>query len=140
MNKRQEGLGEFVISSGNAPSELREANKETLDQIALAVEMRIELAQEGAIGTRRYDGLSSRGLDLGDEVVGVVPFVGDHRLGRKLVDEIRSPFDIGDLTGRENHPERIAHGISRHMQFGGQTSARSADFLTSRFFWVPAEC
>jgi hypothetical protein len=43
MNKRQEGLGEFVISSGNA-SELLETSKETLDQIALAVEMGIEVA------------------------------------------------------------------------------------------------
>lgn len=138
MNKRQEGLGEFVKSIGNA-AELLETSKETLDQIALAVEMGIEVTRGGAIGTRRYNGLSYRGLDLGDEVVGVVPLVGDHRPGRKLVDKIGSPFDIGDLPGQENIPQRVAQGIDRLMQLCGQTSTRSADFLTSRFFWVPAE-
>jgi len=139
MNKRQKGLGEFVVSRGNT-SELLETSKETLDQIALAVKMGIEMARGGAIGTRRYNGLGSRGLDLGDEVVGVVPFVGNHRLGRQLVDEIRGVLDIGDLPRRENHSLRIAQSIDRHMQLGGQTAARSTDFLTSRFFWAPAEC
>ena len=137
MNKRQEGLGEFVISIGNA-AELLETSKETLDQIALAVEMGIEVARGGAIGTRRYNVLSYRGLDLGDEVVGVVPLVGDHLLDRQLVDEIRSIFDIGNLPGQENIPQRVAQGIDRLMQLCGQTSTRSADFLTSR--GVPAEC
>jgi hypothetical protein len=44
------------------------------------------------------------------------------------------------LPGRQNHPQRIAQGIDRHMQFGGQAAARSADFLTPCFFWAPAEC
>lgn len=63
--------------------------------------------------------MGSRGLGSGDEVLGAVPFAGDHRLGWKLVDEIRSLFDIGDLPGREKHPQGIAQGIDRPMQFGG---------------------
>jgi hypothetical protein len=44
MNERQEGLGEFVVTRGDA-SEMLETCEEALDQIASAVEMPIEVAR-----------------------------------------------------------------------------------------------
>ncbi|MCX7157397.1 MAG: hypothetical protein NTW45_13260 [Rhodocyclales bacterium] len=41
MNYRQEGRGEFVVARGDA-SELLGATEETLDQIAIFVEVPIE--------------------------------------------------------------------------------------------------
>ena len=52
MNERQEGLGEFVVTCGDAP-ELLDATEETLDQIAVLVEVPIERTGVEPIGTRR---------------------------------------------------------------------------------------
>lgn len=139
MNERQERLGEFVVSCGDA-SEMLESREETLDQIAIAVEMTIEVAGCKAIGSRRYHRSGTSRLDSGHEMIGVVPLVGDDHLTGQFLDQCCGVVDIRDLPGRENHPQRIAQCIDCHVQFGGQSAPRAADFLVPRFFWAPAEC
>ena len=139
MNKRQEGLGEFVVPRSDA-SEMLEACKEPLDQIARTVEMSIELARCQAIGSGRYHHCGARGLDPRHEMVGVVAFVGHHGLPRQILDQRRGTIDIRNLPSREDDAQWIPQGIDGNVQFGGQSAARATDFLTARFFWAPAEC
>ena len=69
MNNGQEGLGEVVVTRGDA-SEMLETSKEALDQIASLVEMQIELARCEAIGSGR-----NHSFDAGREMVSVVAHV-----------------------------------------------------------------
>lgn len=139
MNERHKRLGEFVVSRGDA-SEMHETGEEAFDQIAIAVEMAIEVGGCEAIGSGRNHRFGASGFDSRHEVIGVVPLVGHDRLTEQILDQCRGMVDIGDLSGRENHPKRIAQRIDGHMQFGGQSATRAADLLTPRFFWAPAEC
>lgn len=139
MNERHKRLGEFVVSRGDAP-EMLETSEETLDQIAIAVEMAIEVARCEAIGPGWDHRFGASGFDPGHEVIGVVPLVGHDRLTGQILDQCRGMVDIGDLSSREDHPQWIAQRIDGHVQFGRQSTARAADLLTPRFFWAPAEC
>ena len=139
MDEGQERLGEFVVTRGDA-SEMLEAGEEALDQIASAVEMSIEGARRQAIGPGRNHCFGASCLDSSHKMVGIVALVGDHGLARQILDQRRSAIDIGNLPGREDDAQRIAQCIDSHMQFGRQSSARTADFLTARFFLAPAEC
>ena len=139
MNKRQEGLGEFVVARGDA-SEMLEPCKETLDQIASAIEMPIELARCQAIGSGWYHRCGASRFDPRHEMVGVVSLVGHHGLPRQILDQRRGTIDIRNLPSREDDAQWIPQGIDGNVQFGGQSAARATDFLTPRFFWAPAEC
>lgn len=139
MDERQEGFGEFVVARSDA-SELLDATEETLDQIAIFVEMPIERTRAEPIGTWRDHGLTALRGNLCDEDIRVVPLVGDDEACGLILDQRGGLVDIGDLSARENDPQRIAQGIDGHMQLGGQSAPRAADFLNARFFWAPAEC
>ena len=139
MNERQKGRCEFVVARGDTP-EVLDAGEEAFDQIAVAVKMAIEAALGKSIGAGRNHGLRSRGLDLCNEVVGVVPLVRDDGLRRQVLDGLGRIVDVGNLACGENHPQRIAQGIDGHMQFGRQPASRAADLLTAGFLLAPAEC
>jgi hypothetical protein len=51
------------------------ASEEAFDQIAVPIEMAIEAALGQTIGAGRNHGLRARGLDLCNEVIGVVSLV-----------------------------------------------------------------
>lgn len=128
------------MSSGGDASELLDAVEETLDQIAILVEVPIELAGVEAIGARRDDGLSALRHDLRDEGIRIVGLVGDDVGGGLILDTCGRLRDVGKLPGRQNDAQRVAQRIDRDMQLGRQPAARAADFLAAGFFWAPAEC
>ena len=134
MNERQKGRCEFVVARGDPP-EVFDASEEAFDQIAVPVEMAIEAALGKVIGAGRNHGLRACGLDLCNEVVGVVPLVRDDGLRRQVLDGLGPALDVGNLACGEDHPQRIAQGIHGDKQLGGQPTSRSTDFLTAGFFW-----
>lgn len=134
MNEGQERLGQFVIARGDTP-EVFDASEEAFDQIAVPIEMTIEAALGDSIGAGRNDGLRPRRFDHGNEVVGIVPLVGNYGLCRQVFDRLGSTADVGNLTRREDDPQWITQGIDHDMQLAGQSAARATDFLTARFFW-----
>ena len=91
MNERQERRSQFVVARGDT-SKVFDASEESFDQISVLVKMAIEAALDKPIGAWRNDGLR-----------------------REAVDGFGRAFDIGNLTGRENHPQRIAQGINHDM-------------------------
>ena len=114
MNERQERRSQFVVARGDT-SKVFDASEESFDQISVLVKMAIEAALDKPIGAWWNDGLSTSPLDHVDEVVGVVSLVSNDGLRREAVDGFGRAFDIGNLTGRENHPQRIAQGIDHDM-------------------------
>ena len=115
MNERQKGRGKFVVLRGDA-SELLDAVEETLDQVAILVEVPIELARVEAIGARRDDRLAALGHDQGGEGIRIVGLVGGDVGGRLILDQGCRLLDVGPLSGRENDAQRVAQGIDRDMQ------------------------
>jgi len=134
MNERQEGLGELVVTRGDA-SELLDAVEETLDQIAIFVDVPIERAGCKPMGTRGDNRLAALRSDCFDEGIRVVTFVGHDEFCRLILDQCLGLLDIRDLSRRENNPQRIAQGIDRNMPLGRQSTTRAADVLTAGFFW-----
>ena len=134
MNERQEGYSEFVVARGDA-SELLDAAEETLDQIATLVDMPIEGARVESVGAWRDDRLAALLGNDAHEGIGVVTLVGDDELGRLVLDQCCRLLNIRDLACREDDAQRIAQGIHGNMQLGRQSAARTANFLTARFFW-----
>jgi len=124
---------------GNA-SELLETTEETFDQISIPIEMSIECTKCAAIGARRDNCLSPLRFDGCHEGIGVVALVGDDKASGLILDQRSSLVDVRDLSCRQNDAQRIAQRIDGHVQFGGQSASRPADFLTAGFFWAPAEC
>lgn len=121
MNERQEGFCKFVVARGDA-SELLDTCEETLDQIAALVDMAVERARVESVGAWRDDRLTALVCNRGDEGIRVVPFVGHNEFDGLILDQCGRLFDIGNLAGRENYPQRIAQGIHGDMQFGGQSA------------------
>lgn len=139
MNERQKGFGQLVVACSDAP-EVFDASEESFDQIAVAVEMVIEVALSQAIGTGRDDGLRTSCPDHGNEVVGIVALVRNDSACRQVFDGLGGIIDIGNLARREDHPQRIAQGVDGDVQLGGQPAPRAADRLATGFFLAPAEC
>ncbi|MDP2169290.1 MAG: hypothetical protein Q8J96_02595 [Rhodocyclaceae bacterium] len=73
--------------------------------------------------------------NLCDEGIRVAPLVGDDKACRLVLDQRSGLIDIGDLSGREDHTQRIAQGVDGHMQLGRQSAPRTADLLTPGIFW-----
>lgn len=103
MNERQKGRCQFVVARSDTP-EVLEASEKAFDQAAVLVEMAIESALGKSIGARRNDGLRAGGLDLRNEMIGVVALVRDDGVCRQTLDGLGRTIDVGNLTGRENYP------------------------------------
>lgn len=129
MNEGEERRGEFIVACGDA-SEVFETSEEAFDQITCPVEMVIERPWGKTIGAGRDNRLCASGLDRRHEVIGVVTLVGNHGLSRQMFDQLGGVIDVGNLSGRQNHPQRLAQGVDRDMQFGGQSAPQG--FRTRR--------
>ena len=122
MDERQERFGEFVVTCRDA-SELLDPAEETLDEVAVFVDMAIETSRIASVGARWNDRLAALGRDGLDEGVRIVALVGNDKLSRLIGDQRLCLFDVGHLSCRENHTQRIAQGIDCHMKFGGQSAS-----------------
>ena len=78
MDEGQKGDCQFVVSRGDTP-EVLDASEEAFDQVAVFVEMAIEMALDESIGAGRDDGLGPRRLDDRNKVIGIVALVGSLR-------------------------------------------------------------
>lgn len=99
MDERQEGQGELVVARGDA-SELFDTGEETLDQVAVAVEMMVEGTGLESIGARRDHGLAALCRDCLNEGIGIVALVGNDKVGGCVLDQCLRLFDVGDLPCR----------------------------------------
>ena len=114
--------------------------EETLDEIAFAVESEIARARGFSVGFGWDDRGDRSIVEGGDEGVGVEGLVGDQSAGIDGFDQRFGTREIVILARAEHHLDRIAEGVDEGVNFGGQSSTRSADRLRIIFFWAPALC
>jgi len=113
--------------------------EEALDQIALAVEHEVTMN----LGRCRSGWDHGDSALLGDGIAErfcIVAFVAQNMLGGQVDDQCLSLGDVADLPGRQDEPQRIAHGIDNGMDFCGQAAPRTADRASFRPPFLPAAC
>ncbi len=130
---------EFFVAGSNAP-EMLDACEESLDQIAILVQMGIVGPELFAVGARRDNRLCCAGPNELDQSIGIVAFVGDDRFGRNTGNQFGGVVDIGNLPGAQNQPQRIAQGIDCRVDFGAQPASGAPDRLRAFFLAAPEEC
>ena len=128
-----------VEARGDATVELEFA-KTPFDEIALRVELFVMavLMFAGALGWN--DRLHSVGSDERSNLIGVIAFVGNHRLGRLPGQQRRGALAISFLSCGQQQAQRSAQSIAKHVDLGGQSSTGSPQSLLTRPLFPVAAC
>ena len=136
----EEISGELVVARGDA-SQMFEFVEESLDEVALAVAFGVDgsddpnVALAGDVG-----GCSPHGEEL-DDKAGAIAAIGDRLAGRaQAVDQAWQGGFVGRLTRRQQQPNRQARRIDDGMDFGAQSSTRTANGVIRAPFFPPAAC
>jgi hypothetical protein len=117
-----------------------EATKEAFDQVASPIEMAVEVALLGPVGTRGDDRLGATGGDGLDQRVAVLGFVGRHGSGDDARRQRLGCARVGRLAGAQAPAGEVAESFRQGMDLGARTAARATDRLSARFFGAPAAC
>jgi hypothetical protein len=131
--------GEFVITCGDG-TEVFELIEKSFDKVAFAVEREIARSRGFAVSLGRDDRSDSPLGEGGDEWVCVVCLVAKQCVWIGVVDKRFRASKIMSLAWREHQRDGIAQGVDECVNFGGQSTARSADRLRAIFFRAPALC
>ena len=139
MRSGEKISGQFVITRGDG-TEVLELIEEAFDEVAFAVEREIAGPLDLTVGLGRDDRGNSPLRESVDERVGIVRFVSNQGIGLGILDQRLGTGKIMGLAWREHQLDGVAQGIHEHVNFCGQSAARSADRLRAVFFRAPALC
>lgn len=139
MDACQKVSGELIITGSDA-AKMLEFIEEALDQVSFAVEYEIAGPRIFAVSLGWDDRSDAALVESFDKRVGVVSFVAQQCPWIDILDQRLRAGKIMHLTCRQHQFDRIAQGVYKRMDFGGQPSAGSADGLRTVFFRAPALC
>ncbi len=114
--------------------------EEPLDEISLAIEREITIALHLAVGFWRDHWSDCPLIECVDQRIGVVSLVAEERMRIGIFEQRLRASQVMVLPWRQHQVARITQGIDKRVDFGGQSSARSADRLRAVFFRAPALC
>ena len=139
MDRGKKILIELIIARGDAPVVL-DFVEEALDEIALAVEREIAVTLDLAIGLWRDHWSDCPLIECIDQRIGIVSLVGEERARISIFEQWLGASQIMVLSWRQHQVAGITQGIGERVNFGAQSSARSANRLRAVFFRAPALC
>jgi hypothetical protein len=119
---------------------LLEQAEEALYPIPSLVGVRIESPLLLSIGLGRDDRICTHLVDGGEQLVGIVGFVGDHFLSIYGVEKTLRVRAIVLVAASKLEVNEIAEGVRQYVDLGRTTAARSSNSLRSLFFFAPAPC
>ncbi len=118
-----------------------ELAEEALDQIALAIDRRIDGALDFAVATGRDVGLAASAPDQVDDRLSIVAAVGDESARRRqAAQQPRANRLVGGLARRDDKADRQAVLVDDGVDLGRQSSTRTADGVILAPFLPPAAC
>ena len=129
----------FIVACGNGSIVLDFVEK-SLDEVAFAIEREITITLHLAVGLWRDHWSDCPLIERADQRIGVVSLVGEQRTRIGIFEQRLRTSQIMVLPWRQHQVDRIAQSVDQRMDFGGQSSARSADGLRAVFFRAPALC
>ena len=86
------------------------------------------------------NGFHSFGSDERSNLVGIITFIGNHRLGRVSGQQRRGALAVSLLPSGQQQAQRSAQGIAKHMNLGGQSATGSPQSLLTRPLFPVAAC
>ena len=111
------------------------------DDVASAVDRRVDPSLHLAVPLGRDVGASAPGSDKVDDGLGVVATIGDQCFGRRqTVNQRLDRRLVGRLPCREGDPERQTVLIDQRVDLGAQSATRTADGVIRAPFLPPAAC
>ena len=111
----------LLVARGDAP-ELLDAIEEAFDEVALLIDVAIEVSRLGA-RPRGDDGFTALGADKLDQMAGVEPLVSEHLLALLAAQQGSGLGDVMNLPSRDPQVDGIAEGIHDRVDFCRQASA-----------------
>ena len=130
-----------LVISGSYTTEMFDDIKETLDEVALAVEGEIAIALDQPVGFGRDDRGDVAFRKEVDQSICVVGFVGQESLRVDLIQQRFSLAEVGGLPGRQREADGIAQSIDDGVDLRGQSASGASDGLVfAVFFRAPALC
>lgn len=111
-----------------------------LDKIALFIEFLVVETLDFAVGFRRDDHCRTHLLNLLDDRIGVIAFIGDERIGTEAIEQRQGLLAIGGLSAGEDETQRPAFAVNRYMDLGGKTALAATECLIELPPFAPAAC
>lgn len=117
------------------------SDRSSFDQIAFAIEREIARPLDEAIGLGRNDRFDASLLQGKDQAISIMGLISEEGLRIDIFQERLCLAEIRGLAGSQREGDRIAQGIDKGVDFGGQSTSRSSDRLVAAvFFRAPALC
>jgi len=136
----EEVSGELVVAGSDA-AKVFDFVEEAFDEVALAVEGRIDGALNFAVALGRNMGLGAVLDDQREDGAGVVAAVGDGvGCGLQAGEQIADGGLVGGLAWRDREADRQPLAIDDDVDLGAQSAARSSDGVIRAPFFPPAAC
>jgi hypothetical protein len=110
------------------------------DEIALSIEFFVVPVLVFASPFGGNYRLHSFGPDQGSHLVGIVTFIGNHRLGRVSGQQCRGTLTIGLLPSGQQQAQRPAQRIAQQMNLRSQSATGSPQSLLTRPLFPVAAC
>ena len=73
-------------------------------------------------------------------LIGIITFIGNHRLGRVSSEQLQGALAIGLLPSGQQQAQRPSQCITEHMNLRGQSSTGSPQSLFARPLFPVAAC
>ena len=138
--RRPEVAGGFVVTRGDA-SEVLEFIEEAFDEIALAVEGRIDRTLNLSVALGGNVRLAAALVHQIDDGPGVITAIGNESASWGQAVEQRGDGSlVGCLAGGEHDPQRQTVLVHDSIDLGTQSSTRTADGVIRAPFLPPAAC
>jgi hypothetical protein len=131
--------GQLVIACGDGTKVLKFV-EETLAKVALAIKCVIAIALHLPVGFRRNHRADAALLESVDQRIGIKSLIPDQGVGIGVLEQWFCTLEIVVLSRRQHQFARITQRISKSVDFGAQSAARSPDRLRTVFFRAPALC
>ena len=103
--------------------------KTAFDEIALRIELFIVAVLVFASAFGGDYSLHSLGSDERSNLVGIITFIGDHRLGGMSGQQFRGALAVSLLPSGQQQAQRSSQRIAKHMNLGSQSSTGSPQSL-----------
>jgi len=135
---------EFVISSGNSP-EFFELTEETLDLVALFVELDVIKDRLFSVGLGRDYRFDAIFGELIPDFVGIISFVYSRSFDNVvLIDsaiKLLKAAAIMDVSATQRHSDALVFVDASGVNLGGCSASRASNsLLGALFFGAPAAC
>jgi hypothetical protein len=140
MDEGQIISGCLFIAGRDAPV-VFDAVHEAFDEVAGFVGSFVESTSSPAIAAGRNDWLGTTSANAVDQLVGVVAFVSNHRLGLVLAEQFFRSRYVMLFARPQAKLQRLALGVYGQVQFAAESAARATERFVMRFFLgEPAAC